>query len=310
MSGMRTIDSRTSALDDGRARRAARDSMRDEMRNEVSGEVSGDSYFSGTEYGALFDEEPVLRIDRRFVDRREDVERSALRQRARRQIAAGSLAALVLFGAVLLRSGVFTVRTVDVFGADRVSADVIRRAADVHGGPAIWQVDSDAISRRIEQLPWIESVIVERDFPKRVTVTVREYQPVAVAISGNQQALIASNGRVLELGNIGTGALPEIMLSDRSFRAGINVAHPEALMVAARLPASLRSLGARVDARNPGAIVVSAGGVEIRLGRPEQVDRKLAAAVAVLNVPESCRTYIDVSVPLAPVSGCASAPNS
>lgn len=302
MSGMRTIEPRSSATDDGRARRSPRrDDVVDDLGNRGS-------YFSGTEYGALFDEEPVIRIDRRFVDRREDVARMELRHRARRQIAVGAVAALVVLGAVLFRSGVFTVRTVDVVGASRVSADVVRRTANVHGGPAIWEVDSDDIARRIEQLPWIESVNVERNFPKRVTVTVREYQPVAIATSGTQQALIANNGRVLELGNVGTAALTEVLLSDRAFTAGRNVAHPEALTVAARLPESLRAMGARVDARNPNAIVVITGGVELRLGRAEQVDRKLAAAVAVLNVPERCRTYIDVSVPLAPVSGCTPAP--
>ena len=181
----------------------------------------------------------------------------------------------------------------------------MRRAAGIHGGPALWDVDGDAIAQRVERLAWVESVDVERNFPKQVTVKVHEYEAAAVAVAGPRLALIAANGRVLELVSANEGGLAQIDIGDRVLSPGVAIAHSEIAMVAARLPAALRAQGARVDARDPDAIVVMVGAVEVRLGRADQVDRKLAAAVAVLNVEEACRSYIDVSVPLAPVSGCA-----
>jgi hypothetical protein len=75
----------------------------------------------------------------------------------------------------------FQVRSVDVAGASRVSADevkaVVRRTTQPTG---VWRADLDALSRELERLPWVRRAVVSRVLPDGLRVRITERQQRAV----------------------------------------------------------------------------------------------------------------------------------
>ena len=75
----------------------------------------------------------------------------------------------------------FQVRRVEVQGTNRVSKEdvqlIVRREAEQAG---VWNSDLDAISHKLERLPWIKTAIVSRVLPDGLRVRVTERVPRAV----------------------------------------------------------------------------------------------------------------------------------
>ena len=294
---------------DGRARPGHGDGPLEAASGSAAGyprtsASSARSYIEGTEYGDLFDEDPIIVVDRRFVARRESVVRDQLRQRSKRQVLVGVAVVVVAACALVMKSGLFSVRAVDVGGASHTDADQIRRVVDVASAPAMWSVDTDAIAQRVRLLPWVASATVIRHLPSRLEVRVVEYEAVGVVVAGKTRVLVASNGRLLEqvTGPV-VGLLP-IQISGPLPALGQTISESPAAEIPKLLPASLRALVRSIDARRPSSVVVRESAVEIRVGRLVDLERKLVAAAAVLNQPDSCRRYVDVSVSVAPVTSC------
>jgi cell division protein FtsQ len=82
---------------------------------------------------------------------------------------------------VAASASLFQVRTVDVTGTSRISADEIevltRRAAAKTG---VWRADLSAISTELERLPGVRRAVVSRVLPDGLRVRVTERVPVAV----------------------------------------------------------------------------------------------------------------------------------
>src|SRR5262245_8879077 len=78
-------------------------------------------------------------------------------------------------------AALFQVRTVDVTGTTRTSAEEIegltRRAVARTG---VWRADLDAISRELSRLPGVRRAVVSRVLPDRLRVRITERTPVAV----------------------------------------------------------------------------------------------------------------------------------
>lgn len=75
----------------------------------------------------------------------------------------------------------FQVRSVDVAGTQRASADeiktVVRRTTQPTG---VWRADLDALSHELERLPWVRRAVVSRVLPDGLRVRVVEREPRAV----------------------------------------------------------------------------------------------------------------------------------
>lgn len=82
---------------------------------------------------------------------------------------------------VAASASLFQVRTIDVTGTSRTSAEEIqgltRRAVARTG---VWQADLNAISRELSRLPGVRRAVVSRVLPDRLRVRVTERVPVAV----------------------------------------------------------------------------------------------------------------------------------
>jgi hypothetical protein len=75
----------------------------------------------------------------------------------------------------------FQVRSVDVSGTSRVSAEevksVVRRATQSSG---VWRTDLGALSRELERLPWVRHAVVSRVLPDGLRVRIVEREQRAV----------------------------------------------------------------------------------------------------------------------------------
>src|SRR5713226_8824254 len=87
---------------------------------------------------------------------------------------------------VAASAAMFQVRSVDVTGTSRTSAEEIegltRRAVARTG---VWRADLSAISAELGRLPGVRRVIVTRVLPDRLRVRVTERVPIAVAHTSN-----------------------------------------------------------------------------------------------------------------------------
>ena len=82
-------------------------------------------------------------------------------------------------------AALFQVRTIDVSGTNRTSAEEIEgltRKAVARTG--VWRADLDAISRELARLPGVRRAVVSRVLPDRLRVRVIERLPVAVVRTG------------------------------------------------------------------------------------------------------------------------------
>lgn len=243
-----------------------------------------------------------VRMDPRIKERRVEVQRAQGRRRLRRLVVALVLVGLGAIAYLALRSPFLDVDRVQVTGADHVSADAIRDASGVRRGAALAFVGTGTVEGRIERLPWVADASVTRVFPGTLRVTVREHIPTAYVRDDNGFVLLAGNGRALGRVRDLSAGLVEVRGVRRVPADGETVSPADAPGVVARLPEALRT---RVQ-----AVEVAAGGLQlqlreggvVRLGSPDDLEAKAAAAEAVLAEPDASPfSYLDVSVPQTPV---------
>jgi cell division protein FtsQ len=216
-------------------------------------------------------------------------------------IAAVVIAAGVAFLAV--DSPILDVDHVRVRGVEQLTADEVRAAAGVHRHDALLFLDTGAIARRVERLPWVEHASVSRQWPGTVRISVTEYQPIAWAHDGNAVVLFAANGRAIARVRSAPAGATEVRGVRRLPADGEVLSPPDATNVVTQLPPDLARRVAAIDVGGNGLGLVLAQGGEIRLGNAAGIDAKAAAALGVLqsNTVGACFRYLDVSTPDTPV---------
>jgi cell division septal protein FtsQ len=95
-------------------------------------------------------------------------------------------------------SGFFGLKSVDVRGAERTSADDIRRIVSASAEkPGVWNADLADIRVRIEKFPFVKSAAVSRILPSGIRVNVIERVPAAVVHVTSGNFLVDSEGVML-----------------------------------------------------------------------------------------------------------------
>lgn len=128
-----------------------------------------------------------------------------------RLITPGLLASLVLAGVVLLlafwiRAGLvggdsWPIAWLDVEGQlERTSADQVRSVVSAHAERGFFAVDLDSVRASVENLPWVDSVVVRRRWPDAIVVRIREHQPL---LRWNQDELISRQGEIFTVDGVG-----------------------------------------------------------------------------------------------------------
>jgi cell division protein FtsQ len=242
-------------------------------------------------------------IDPRIRERRIEVIREAGRRRLRITLVVASAIIVIGLAYLTIRSPLLDLDHVRVTGARRESAGEVQAAARVHLGDALLFVDTGAIARRVERLPWVERAVVHRDFPGTLRIAITDYVPTAyVRRPDGRVVLIASNGRAVAL----VQTTPHVAVEIRGMRVvptvGSLLSPPEAADMMRLLPRRLRALVGAIDIGESFALDLRSGG-QVRLGTLDHLRAKGLAALGVLDhLAGQPFTYIDVSAPQAPVS--------
>lgn len=244
-----------------------------------------------------------VRINPRIRERRIEVQREAGRRRLRVVLVVTSLLSAAGLVFLTITSPLLDIDSVRVAGARHVTVAQVRAASGVHVHDHLLFVDTAAVARRLERLPWIERASVQRDLPGTLKIEVTEYKPAAfVRIKGGVM-LVAANGHVIAPARAAPAHTVEVRGVRHAPGAGQLLSPPDAAGVVSRLPDALAARVAAVDVRGSDFVLALVGGGEIRLGDTSDLDAKAASAQAVLTrLGTGHFSYIDVSTPPRPVS--------
>jgi cell division protein FtsQ len=245
--------------------------------------------------------------------------RALARTRGRRRLtllAAAAGLAILAGGYQALRStSVFAVRAVDVRGGSAdLDAQVQTALQAAVGGRSLLDVDTAPLARRLLAMPYVKSARVDRAFPNTLAVTVVPERPAVTARLGRSVFAVSADGRVLGPADAHMRRLPDVTLpAGRRLTVGRTTGDADlrrALGLLAGTPAWFRHRVGRVirvvPAPDAAALVVN-GGLQVRLGSPDQLGLKLTVAARVLRyMPSRDRrslAYVDVSAPARPALG-------
>jgi cell division protein FtsQ len=295
--------------------------------DEVEAGAVGPGISDGSEAAELFDiDDPsgLSPIDPRIRDRRVAVTRAEGRRRLRILLIAVSVFSVIGIAWLVVQSPFLALESVNVHGASRETKAAVEAAAGVRERTALLFVDTGAVARRVEKLPWVADAKVHRNLPDELEITVVERLPVAWARRGvpsgsppgtlGVAVLIDRSGRVLGDEPQPPVGLPELVGLPRVPKRGDRIEPTRAATALAQLPDALRAQTGSLHRRGgeavlklvalPGGALPAAG--EVRLGNFEAIGPKGAAALAVLDqltLEGEEVGYIDVRVPGAPATG-------
>jgi cell division protein FtsQ len=198
--------------------------------------------------------------------------------------------------AALVFSGIARVESVQVSGALAVSQDQIVQAAAVETGVPLATLDTQAVARRVAEIPGVGSVSVGRGWPHTVEITVTERTPVALARSPLGLMLVDGSG----VAYTRAPAVPPVLPTFGFGAVGPDdPATKAALTVLDALPENLRGQVTTVDVDSgpEPSVRFALGDKHVFFGTPDRAADKVAVLVPLLTEPGS--TY-DVASPELP----------
>lgn len=214
-------------------------------------------------------------------------------------IAGGILVALVVFVVVGAYSPLMALRTIEVSGASRVSAEQVQSALSGHLGTPLPLIDANQVKSDLSQFTLIQSFVAESRPPGTLVVRIVERQPVgAIAVEDGADAgfeLVDAAGVVIQSSPERPEGYPVIDAGDSTTSAGFR----SAAAVVAALPDSIRTQLDTVTAATKDDVTLTlTSGANVVWGSPERSDYKavVLAALLVSNPPGSVDEY-DVASP-------------
>ena len=78
----------------------------------------------------------------------------------------------------------FSVREIQLRGGVRIDGVEFVAIAGLKHGMNIWKIDPAAIEKKFAKHPWVRSVFVRREFPRRVVIEVEERTAKAIVAMG------------------------------------------------------------------------------------------------------------------------------
>jgi cell division protein FtsQ len=231
----------------------------------------------------------ATRIEPRLRDRRLAVKKAAGRKRLKWALIITAVIAVLVGGLAVLGSSLFSVDDVEVEGAVYTDEEALAAIVeDVRGEPVL-RLDTAAIEKRLEAIPWVQDARVSADFPDRVKIELREREPaVAFQADDDRYRVIDDEGRVLDVVDGQPVEYLELTSSERPALAAGQFA-PEGFGAAASLVQALtpemaaraRSIAVAPDGSD--LRLTLRGGTEVRFGAAEDLVVKLVRLQTVLN---------------------------
>jgi cell division protein FtsQ len=226
-------------------------------------------------------------------------------------ISAAVLAVVALAYLAARTTPLFAVNAVEVRGAPPSVAAEVETAVARFLGTSLVALDGDDLVRRVESLPTVVSARYDRAFPHTLRIFVEPERPVALVTFGDARWVVSERARVMRrAGEEELRAYPRIKLVlERAPTLGALLEDPAAVEPLGALASIDESFPTRVRTARltDGELtLVLATETELRLGQPDDLARKLAAAarvLAALSAEERAGlAYLDVTLPERPVA--------
>ena len=224
-----------------------------------------------------------------------------------------ALLALLYLGA--RETPVFAVRTVEVDGAPATVRQAILESLEETRGTSLVSLDGDAVVRRLEALPSVQSVTYDRAFPHTLRLVVVPEKPVAVVNQASNLWIVSVRGRII--GGTSAAEAPDLprvrYLPDAPLTAGQFVADDATKTILAALSEAPRRMplpihSARLEDGELTLVIAGEGETRplLLLGEPVDVGTKLRVAALVLRKlgyeERDALAYLDVTLPDRPVA--------
>jgi len=229
---------------------------------------------------------------------REEVRRFTWRSRRRRNawlVALCTLAVLVAFVLVGTYSPLMALRTIEVVGANRVSAEQIQSALDGQLGTPLPLVDFAEVKKELSAFTLIQSYVTESRPPNTLVVRIVEREPVGALVTEAGFDLVDAAGVVIQ----STAERPAGYATIAA-RSGVgSTGFRAATAVIAALPADIRSTLDTVTAATTDDVILTlVGGARVVWGSAEKSDFKaVVLAALILSHPVGSVGEYDVSSP-------------
>ena len=203
-------------------------------------------------------------------------------------------------------SVLFNLETVVIRGNANVPASELLQRIGVGPGDSVFRVNAAAIRAHLRQDPRIADASVVLGFPRSLTVSVRERDPVAALAYGDGYVLLGADGVAIAR-TPGPGAVLPLVVDRLQLpwvQAGVPVPSPSVRLgvaVATTLPPDLRPgiIAVRVDPENE-IVLEMRDGVLVEVGGAAGLAERLAMVSRVLAAVRARgiqAQYVDLRVP-------------
>lgn len=204
------------------------------------------------------------------------------------------------------QSSFFALRVIEVRGLKHLVSDEVAGESGLIIGANIFRLDLGQAGQRLLTDPWIEGAELRRRFPDRVEIDIRERQPAALLLTGQNWLVLDRNGICIDhAASLGLYDLPIItgLTPDTTDRGGQVSASEALLSVLAAMNLNVENFFSEVDIGNPDNLIAySRGGIPVLLGRGQDMYSKLLTAQSLMvNIdnPDMIK-YIDLRSVQAP----------
>ncbi len=96
----------------------------------------------------------------------------------------------------LSRSDFFQITEIRINGMHRLRRDRVLALGRVRVGDNLLSLDSDKIKARLAAAPWIAGVEVDRQWPNRLIITIKERKPLCLLNQGGRLSYVDRHGKV------------------------------------------------------------------------------------------------------------------
>ncbi len=96
-----------------------------------------------------------------------------------------------------------SLQTVEVHGRGETRQSDVLGAIAATRGEALLGLDIEAMRERLTALPWVVAAEIERRYPDRLLVTVKEAEPMALWQRNRKLFLVSRSGKVIETADLG-----------------------------------------------------------------------------------------------------------
>ena len=91
----------------------------------------------------------------------------------------------------------FAIREVKVLGAEKVKGADIVVMSGLGPHTRIWNIDPAEVEERVQRHPWVKAVLIRRELPARLVITVEEWRPGAI-VALDKLYYVADNGVIFK----------------------------------------------------------------------------------------------------------------